>query len=303
MRNNSDGAAVVFSGVSKSYGAVRAVDDLTLTIPRGETVAMLGPNGAGKSTSINMMLGLFPPDAGTIEVFGSTPAAAGTAGRVGAMLQESQLVPRVKVAELLNFVRGLYRDPMSLDEVLRIGNLDDLAGRRLEKLSGGQSQRVRFAVAIAGQPDLLVLDEPTAAMDVESRREFWASMRAYARKGRTILFSTHYLEEADDSADRVVVIAGGRLVADGSPTEIKKTVAGRTVSIDLAGGPTTGLELLPGVVGVEIRADRAFLTSTDSDATVLALAGRGLVRELEVASARLEDAFLALTETVEREAV
>jgi ABC-2 type transport system ATP-binding protein len=215
MRSNPDGPAVIFSGVSKSYGAVRAVDDLTLTIPRGETVAMLGPNGAGKSTSINMMLGLFPADAGTIEVFGSSPAAAGTAGRVGAMLQESQLVPRVKVAELLNFVRGLYREPMPLDEVLAIANLDDLAGRRLEKLSGGQSQRVRFAVAIAGQPDLLVLDEPTEGLDGAGRRLVGDLITEYRHLGRAVVLISHVLTDAERLCDRIAVLAEGRAVFDG----------------------------------------------------------------------------------------
>ncbi|MGA8117885.1 MAG: ABC transporter ATP-binding protein [Actinocatenispora sp.] len=301
MRTKDTAPAVRFRSVTKSYGAVRAVTGLDLTIPRGETVALLGPNGAGKSTSINMLLGLFPPDSGDVELFGASPETASTEGRVGAMLQETQLVPRISVGELLGFVRGLYRDPMPLAELLRVANLTDLAGRRLERLSGGQAQRVRFAVAVAGQPDLLVLDEPTAAMDVESRREFWQSMRSYANGGRTVLFSTHYLEEADSSADRIVVIAGGSLVADGTPAQIKRTVAGRTVSIALDGAGTADLGTLPGVVGIEVRADRAYLTTTDSDATVLALAtttragGRPALRDLEVTSARLEDAFLALT--------
>ncbi len=302
----NDGAAAVpavrFDSVTKAYGAVRAVSGLTLSIPRGQTVALLGPNGAGKSTSINMLLGLFPPDRGQIELFGESPEGASSAGRVGAMLQETQLVPRITVVELLSFVRGLYASPMAMTDLLRIANLSDLAKRRLERLSGGQAQRVRFAMAIAGQPDLLVLDEPTAAMDVESRREFWASMRAYAGGGRTVLFSTHYLEEADESADRVVVIADGRLVADGTPTEIKRSVAGRTVSVAVDDADTAGLARLPGVVDVAVRADRAYLTTTDSDATVLALAAAtaartagGPLRDLEVTSARLEDAFLALT--------
>lgn len=292
--------AVRFDSVAKAYGSVRAVSGLALSVPRGQTVALLGPNGAGKSTSINMLLGLFPPDSGIVELFGDSPERASTAGRVGAMLQETQLVPRIKVSELLSFVRGLYAAPMAMSELLDVANLTGIANRRLERLSGGQAQRVRFAMAIAGRPDLLVLDEPTAAMDVESRREFWSSMRAYAGGGRTVLFSTHYLEEADENADRVVVIADGRLVADGTPSEIKRTVAGRTVSVALGGADAEGLARLPGVVDVAVRAGRVYLTSTDSDATVLALAaatapGGGPLRDLEVTSARLEDAFLALT--------
>jgi ABC-2 type transport system ATP-binding protein len=293
MTEDTD-TAILFANVSKSYGPVRAVAELSMSVRRGETVAILGPNGAGKSTSINMLLGLFPPDSGRIAVYGTTSQAASRSGLVGAMLQDTQLVQRVTVGELITFVRGLYPDPMPTAEILRIAQLDDLVGRRLERLSGGQAQRVRFATAVAGRPELLVMDEPTAAMDVESRREFWTSMRAYARAGRTVLFSTHYLEEADENADRVLVIANGRLVADGTPTEIKNVVAGRTVSFDLA-DTSLALADLPGVVYVDVRAGRAHLTSTDSDATVRALADRDLIRGLEVQSARLEDAFMALT--------
>lgn len=287
--------AVAFAGVSKSYGAVRAIEDLDLTIPCGQTVALLGPNGAGKSTTINLMLGLFGADRGRIELFGGTPEAASTAGRVGAMLQETRLVPRVTVGELLGFVRRLYPKPMPTADLLRVANLRELAGRRLEKLSGGQSQRVKFAVAIAGRPDLLVLDEPTAAMDVESRHEFWASMRRYSREGHTVLFSTHYVEEADESADRVVVIAGGRIVADGTPAAVRRASAAQTVAIACPYDGTAGLARLPGVTAVEVRADRAYLTTTDPDAVVLALVERGLLRDVEVRGARLEDAYLTLT--------
>jgi ABC-2 type transport system ATP-binding protein len=183
---------------------------------------------------------------------------------------------------------------MPVDEVLATAHLTDLAGRTVEKLSGGQAQRVRFAMALVGRPDLLVLDEPTAALDVASRRDFWAAMRGYARTNRTIIFSTHYLAEADDNADRIVVVAGGRTIADGTSEEIKKIVAGRSVSFELT-GTSAGLDRLPGVVAVEIRGDRAHLSTTDSDATVLALAGAGLLRDLEVVGAGLEDAFMALT--------
>ncbi|GAA4199856.1 ABC transporter ATP-binding protein [Actinocatenispora rupis] len=285
----------MFAGVSKSYGAVRAVDGVDLTIPCGQTVALLGPNGAGKSTTINMMLGLFPADRGRVELFGRSPEAASAAGRVGAMLQETKLVPRVTVGELLAFVRGLYPRPLPTDDLLRVANLGGLVGRRLEKLSGGQAQRVKFAVAIAGRPDLLVLDEPTAAMDVESRREFWASMRRYSRDGHTVLFSTHYVEEADESADRVVVIAGGRLVADGSPAEVRRASTAQTVAVALPYDGAAGLERLPGVTAVEVRGDRAYLTTTEPDAVVCALVERGLLRHVEVRGARLEDAYLALT--------
>jgi ABC-2 type transport system ATP-binding protein len=292
MKNTS---AVDLRGVSYAYGSVTAVDGLDLTIERGEVVALLGPNGAGKSTTIGVLLGLLPPATGTAHLFGGAPQRAIAAGRVGVLLQDAGLVPRTTVGELVGFLHGLYPDPMPVGEVLAIAGLSDLAGRTVEKLSGGQAQRVRFAMALVGRPDLLVLDEPTAALDVEARRDFWASMRAYAAAGRTVLFSTHYLEEADDNADRIVVVARGRTIADGTAAEIKRLVPGRTVSLDLAGVGAAGLESLPGVVGVEVHRDRAILSTTDSDATVLALAAAGRIRDLEVAGADLEDAFMALT--------
>ncbi|WP_423835911.1 ABC transporter ATP-binding protein [Streptomyces endophytica] len=290
-----DGTAVAFCGVTRSYGPVRAVDGIDLRIATGETVALLGRNGAGKSTTLNMLLGLLPPSSGTVRLFGGEPETAVRAGRVGAMLQDGKAVPRVTVRELVGFVAATYPRPMDVTEALELAGLAEFAGRRVDRLSGGQAQRVRFAVALAGNPDLLVLDEPTAALDVEARRTFWRAMRAYARRGHTIVFSTHYLEEADDHADRIVVIDRGRVVADGSGEAIKRRAGGSLVSFDLAGAPTAPLSALPGVHTVEVRGDRALLRTTDSDGTVLALAGRGLVRGLEVTAASLEDAFLTLT--------
>ncbi|MFC3576579.1 ATP-binding cassette domain-containing protein [Streptomyces yaanensis] len=294
--------AVSFTGAVKTYGAVRAVDGIDLEIARGETVALLGRNGAGKSTTISLLLGLNEPDEGTVELFGASPEKAARAGRVGAMLQEARAVPRVTVRELVSFVAGRYPDPMPLARALELAGIADLAGRRVDRLSGGQTQRVRFAVALAGNPSLLVLDEPTAALDVEARHAFWDSMRAYARSGHTVLFSTHYLEEADAHADRILVIDRGRIVADGTGDELRRSAGGNLVSIDLAGRGTEGLTLLPGVRSVEVRGDRALLRTDDSDATVIALAELGAIRGLEVAPASLDDAFLALT-TRERETV
>ncbi|MCO6009352.1 ABC transporter ATP-binding protein [Actinoallomurus purpureus] len=288
--------AIAFTGVSKSYGPVRAVEGLDLTIDAGSTVALLGPNGAGKSTSIGMLLGLVRPSAGEIRVFGDSPDTAVKQGRVGAMLQDGTLVPGLTVREVVSFIRGLYPDPMPLEEILALAGLTDLAGRRADRLSGGQAQRVRFAIAIAGAPRLLVLDEPTAAMDVESRRSFWGSMREYAATGRTILFATHYLEEADENADRVIVVARGRVVADGTPNEIKAAVGTGTVRFTIGDQPTAGLDALPGVTGVEIRGSVAQLRTTSPDATVQALYATGLrVTDLEVRGADLEEAFLSLT--------
>lgn len=287
-----------FTGAVKAFGAVRAVDGVDLEIGRGETVALLGRNGAGKSTTISLLLGLNEPDEGTVALFGGPPEAAVRAGRVGAMLQETRPVPRVTVRELVSFVAGRYPAPLPVADALELAGIGDLAGRRVDRLSGGQVQRVRFAVALAGNPDLIVLDEPTAALDVEARRAFWDSMRSYARRGHTVLFSTHYLEEADAHADRILVIDHGRLVADGTGEQLKRSVGGNLVSFDLAGRGTEGLTLLPGVVSVEVRGDRARLRTDDSDATVLALAGLGAIRGLEVVPASLDDAFMVLTSHV-----
>jgi ABC-2 type transport system ATP-binding protein len=288
--------AITFTGVSKTYETVRAVETLDLQIEAGQTVALLGPNGAGKSTSIGMLLGLVKPSSGSVTVLGQTPDEAVKAGHIGAMLQDGALVPGLTVREVVEFVRGLYPSPMSLDEVLELANLTSFAKRRADRLSGGQAQRVRFALAIAGAPKLLVLDEPTAAMDVESRRSFWASMRAYAAGGRTILFATHYLEEADENADRVIVIAQGRVVADGTAQEIKSRAGGRTVRFTIGSQSASGLDALPGVTDVEVRGGTAQLRTTDTDATVQALYASGVtVRGLEVKGAGLEDAFLSLT--------
>ncbi len=287
--------AVSFTGAVKTYGEVRAVDGIDLRISRGETVALLGRNGAGKSTTIALLLGLVEADAGAVELFGASPERSVRSGRVGAMLQEGRAVPRVTVRELVTFVAGRYPAPLPVARALELAGIAELAGRRVDRLSGGQTQRVRFAVALAGNPSLIVLDEPTAALDVEARHAFWDSMRAYARRGHTVLFSTHHLEEADAHADRILVIDRGRIVADGSGDLLKRSVGGNLVSFDLAGRGTRGLSLLPGVRSVEVRGDRALLRTDDSDATVVALAELGAVRGLEVAPASLDDAFLALT--------
>ncbi|MEU8621919.1 ABC transporter ATP-binding protein [Streptomyces sp. NPDC048623] len=293
----ADTTAVAFTGVTKTFGAVRAVDGIDLGIRRGETVALLGRNGAGKSTAINLLLGLDEPDSGRVRLFGDAPARAVEAGRIGAMLQDARPVSRVTVRELLDFVARTYPRPMPVAEALGHAGLTDLAGRRVDRLSGGQAQRVRFAIALAGNPELIVLDEPTAALDVEAREAFWDSMRGYARRGNTVLFSTHYLEEADANADRIVVVDSGRILADGTAEQLKRAAGGTTVSFDLAGHPSEGLTALPGVTSVEIHGDRALLRSTGSDATVRALAAQDLIRGLEVAPVSLNEAFLNLTRT------
>ncbi|WP_061294674.1 ABC transporter ATP-binding protein [Herbidospora cretacea] len=288
--------AINVEGVARSFGTVRAVEGVSLRVPAGQVVAVLGPNGAGKSTLIGMMLGLVTPDGGRVELFGRNPSQAAAEGLVGAMIQQGDLVPNLTVREVVGFVGGLYPRPMPLDEVLELAGLTDLAGRRAGRLSGGQAQRVRFAMAVAGAPEVLVLDEPTAALDVEARRAFWAAIRRYAAGGRTVLFATHHLDEADENADRVVVVARGRIVADATPAEIKQRAGGRTVRFTLGGRPAAGLERLPGVTAVEVTGDVATLRTADPDTVVAALYGAGLtVRDLEITTPALEDAFLSLT--------
>ncbi len=232
---------IVLSHLVKSYGQVRAVRSIDLTIAPGETVALLGPNGAGKSTTIDMVLGLSRPDSGTVSLFGMSPSEAVAAGVVGGMLQTGSLVPQLRVRELVTMVASLYPRPLEVDEVLALSGISEIADRSTTKLSGGQAQRVRFAIALVANPDLLLLDEPTAALDVEGRRGFWSSVRAVVAQGKTVIFATHYLEEADAFADRIVLLARGRIVADGPATEIKARAGGRTIRATLPGADLTAL--------------------------------------------------------------
>jgi ABC-2 type transport system ATP-binding protein len=294
--DTTSGGGITLAGLSKSYGAVRAVRSIDLTIAPGETVALLGPNGAGKTTTIDIMLGLTRPDSGRISLFGMPPAEAVAAGVVGGMLQTGSLIPHLSVRELITMVASLYPRPLAVDEVLQLTGTTEVAGRPTGKLSGGQAQRVRFAVALVANSDLLLLDEPTSALDVEGRREFWASMRAVAAQGKTVVFATHYLEEADSYADRVVLIAQGRIVADGSPARIKARVAGRTIRATVPGADLARLAALPGVASADRRGDTVIISSAAPEAALRALLDQyPAARDLEVRGSGLEEAFLALT--------
>jgi ABC-2 type transport system ATP-binding protein len=289
-------AGIHLDSLTKSYGTVRAVNGIDLVIAPGETVALLGPNGAGKSTTIDMILGLAKPDSGTVRVFGQTPAAAIRAGAIGAMLQTGSLLRDLTVRELIAMMASLYPNPMAVDDVLSVTHIEDIADRRTQKLSGGQTQRVRAAIALVSNPDLLILDEPTVAMDVEVRREFWTSMREFAAEGKTVVFATHYLEEADSYADRIVLMARGRIVADGPATEIKATVGLRTIKATLSHVSLTAMNALAGVQSAELRGDSVVLHCTDSDAAIRALLRDfPAASDIEIAGAGLEAAFLFLT--------
>jgi ABC-2 type transport system ATP-binding protein len=289
--------AIEIQGLRRYYGSVRAVDGVDLTVRRGEVVALLGPNGAGKTTTLDTLLGLSTPDSGRVALFGVAPKAAIAAGRVGAVLQTGELLSGVTVRELLSAMRALQPRPVPLAEAAEAAGVGDILDRRVDKLSGGQAQRVRFGLALVGKPDLLVLDEPTAGLDTAARRAFWTAVRGYAAAGRTVLFSTHYLEEADEVADRIVLIANGTVVADGPTTEIRAVAAARVIRVTLPGVSEDELRVLPGVSTVDIHGASVTLRSAESDTTLRTLLTMyPKARDIEVAAAPLADAVLALTE-------
>jgi len=288
--------AVSVSALRKTFGAVTAVDGVDLTVAPGEVVALLGPNGAGKTTTIEMLLGLSRPDSGTVRVLGLDPVAAVRSGGVGAMLQSGGLLRDLLVGETVRLVAAMHRSPLPVGRALERAGIGDLADRRIETLSGGQRQRVLFALAVVPDPGLVVLDEPTVAMDVETRRAFWVAMHELAQEGRSVLFATHYLDEADQSADRIVLMAAGRIVADGPATQIKAAVDVRRVRATLPAGDLDRLASLPGVSLAERQGAPVTLTCDDADAALRALVETEPgARDFEVRGADLEDAFLALT--------
>jgi ABC-2 type transport system ATP-binding protein len=289
-------AGIHLAGLTKSFGSVRAVDGIDLVVAPGETVALLGPNGAGKSTTIDMILGLNKPDSGDVQVFGMSPLQAVQVGAIGAMLQTGELIRDLKVRELLHMMASLYPNPASIDEVIEITGIGEIADRITNKLSGGQTQRVRAAIALISNPDLLVLDEPTVAMDVEGRHVFWQSIRRIAASGRTVVFATHYLEEADTYADRIVLMARGRIVADGPATEIKATVGLRMIRATLPDVELSELNTMDGVSSSDRRGDSVVLHCSDSDLAIRALLrAYPQVSDIEISGAGLEQAFLLLT--------
>jgi ABC-2 type transport system ATP-binding protein len=250
-----------------------------------------------------MLLALRKPTSGKITMFGSDPYHAVKSGRVGAMLQSGGLMPEVTVRELVTLVSGFHPRPVPPETIMKRAGITEIAGQRVDRLSGGQTQRVRFALAIAGESELIVLDEPTTAMDVETRQRFWANMNAEAAEGRTVLFATHYLEEADHAADRILVINRGRLLADGTPDEIKQRAGARRVSFRLDRVDEPFLLGLPGLVNLEVRGNQVYVQATDSDAALYAVLDAGYrPREIEVTSLGLEQAFLAITSEDDRAA-
>ena len=288
--------AVEMDAVTKRYGSVEAVRGISLRIDVGEIVAMLGPNGAGKTTSVSLMLGLRQPTSGAVRLFGLPPTDRRARSRAGVMLQESGTTGVLTPREIVRLFGTYYPAPMPPEQALALAGLTDKADARINTLSGGQRQRLYFALAICGNPDALFLDEPTVAMDVEARRAFVASVHTLAGAGKTVIFTTHYLREAEELARRIVVIDHGMVIADAAPRELMARVAAKRVAFTVSaavpadifhGLPVTALETTNGRV--------RFLTSAP-ESVLRALFERGVdLRELEVVGADLEEAFLSLT--------
>lgn len=296
-------AAITLTGVTKTFpgkhGRVEAVRGVDLEITPGEVVAFLGPNGAGKTTTIDMILGLSEPTTGSVSVFGMTPHAAVARGLVAAVMQTGGLLKDLTVRESVEYVAALFPDARPVDDVLATA---DLADRRLGKCSGGEQQRVRFAIAHVPDPALIVLDEPTTGMDVNAHRAFWEAIHADAARGRTILFATHYLEEADAWADRVVVMRDGEIVADGSSSDIRAAGGSRCVSATWPDADIALVEAIDGVSGVDVHGDQIVIHTSDSDTVARELLTRTTAHDLDITSRGIGDAFVELTSPSEARA-
>src|ERR1022692_2088451 len=287
--------AVGLRGLRKNFGSVQAVKGIDLDIASGEIVAFLGPNGAGKTSTIDMILGLSQPTAGEVSVFGMHPRQAITRGLVSAVMQTGGLLKDLTVVETAQYTASLFAHSRPVAEVLERAGVTAIADRRVGKCSGGEQQRLRFAMALLSDPELLVLDEPTTGMDVGGRRGFWGAIRQDAAEGRTVLFATHYLEEADAYADRIILVRHGEIVADGTASEIKAMAAGRTVRATLPGADEAELRRIPGADTVELRGDTVLVHSNDSDSVARYLLTSTQARDLEITARGIEDAFIALT--------
>jgi ABC-2 type transport system ATP-binding protein len=291
-------AAIQLERVTKTFKGKKAVDDLSLTVEPGTVLALLGPNGAGKTTTISLILGLQQPTSGTVKLLGDDPRSPKVRDRIGAMLQEISVIDNLKVGETIQLFRSYYARSLPLEQLLLISGLEKEKDKMATALSGGQQRRLGFAMAAAGDPDIIFLDEPTVGMDVTSRQLFWDTIRAMAARGKTVVLTTHYLEEADQLADRIVVIDRGRVIADGTPSEIKAGTTGRIISFTAGAGVTdAALRRLPGVTDTEWNGRRVKLYSGDTDRLIFTLVENRIdMRDIEIQSGGLEAAFQALVQ-------
>ena len=279
--------------VTKTFKHKKAVNNVSFTVGKGEIVALLGPNGAGKTTTISMMLGLRDPSEGNVSIFGKSPKHRDVRNRLGAMLQEVSVIDSVSVEEAIDLFRSYYTNPIAKETLLQLSNLESERKQRCEKLSGGQKRRLNFALALAGNPDLLFLDEPTVGMDITSRKSFWDTIRKLVHEGKTIILTTHYLEEADTLADRILLFANGKVIADGTPDEMKATISQKTISFYVKEEvPTRMLRSLPHVTNVRWEEKRVVLTTDDTDATLREIFHKNLpVMDIAVERGSLDEAF------------
>jgi ABC-2 type transport system ATP-binding protein len=293
---NSDLVVASLDGLNKNYGSVRALRGVEFRVRAGEVVALLGPNGAGKTTAVKLLLGLIQPNSGRARVFGGDPTNPENRMRTGAMLQVGRVPETLRVREHIDLFSSYYPKPMPSAEVLAAAGLEKLSDRKFGELSGGQRQRVLFALAICGDPDLLFLDEPTVGLDVEARRMLWDEIRRLVARGKTVLLTTHYLQEADALADRIAVLNQGEIIAQGTPSEIKAKTAGKRIRCITSLSVNT-LRQIPGVTEVKEDREAVELHAVEAEPVVRELLARDArLSGLEVTSAGLEEAFLALTQ-------
>ncbi len=292
--------AIDIAAVTKRFGAVTAVDNVSLKINTGEVLALLGPNGAGKTTVLDMVLGFTEPDTGTLNTLGQTPQRATSNGHVGAVLQDGGLLEDLTVGETLRMIAACHVSPLPVAEVMHRAGITDFASRKVKKCSGGQKQRLRFGLALLTDPELLILDEPTAGMDAAARREFWATMHAEARRGRTIVFATHYLREADDYADRVVLMADGKVIADGSVDDMTAGLQRKLSAQWIADTDPYDWAVAAGLEPKQLDYDddlqRIRITTADTDQVAEQLLSAKLIRNLTIVQPGIEEAFFYFTQ-------
>jgi ABC-2 type transport system ATP-binding protein len=292
-----NGVAAKLHSVTKRYGTNVALDHVSFEIEPGEIVSLLGPNGAGKTTAVRLMLGLISPASGSVRVFGRDPRDASARTRIGAMLQIAKVPDNLRVREHIDLFRSYYPNPLKAAEVFHLAGLEGIQEKFFSNLSGGQKQRLLFGLALCGNPDLVFLDEPTVGMDIEARRNLWEQVRTLSARGKSVLLTTHYLEEADALASRVIVLNKGSIVAQGTPAQIKSQVSGRKIRC-VTQLDHNFVRSLPTVTDVSVDREALLITATHPESVVRIMLQRDLtLRDLEISAAALEDAFLALTKS------